>query len=110
MDRAPFQETVVELSGQPVAVRFVRNRRARQLILRIDNSVGREQRERLEQVKARRDSIRLEQTLTNLVAGARGQENTMALVLDAVRAYATVGEICGALKPVFGEYREVAVF
>ena len=78
--------------------------------LRIDDSVGSEQRERLAQVKARRDSVRLEQALTNLVAGARGQENTTALVLEAVRAYATVGEICGALKPVFGEYREVAVF
>jgi len=38
VDRAPFQETVVELSGRPVAVRFVRNRRARQLILRMDSS------------------------------------------------------------------------
>ena len=56
------------------------------------------------------DPVIQEAALGKLVSGARGNENTMPLVMDCVRAYATVGEICHALKPVFGEYREVSVF
>ncbi|HWP43298.1 MAG TPA: methylmalonyl-CoA mutase family protein, partial [Blastocatellia bacterium] len=37
---------------------------------------------------------------------ARGTGNTMPAILDCVRAYATVGEMCDALRPIFGEYRE----
>jgi methylmalonyl-CoA mutase N-terminal domain/subunit len=78
--------------------------------LRIDDSVEREQLDRLARVRAERDEQRVNQALENLVAGARSNDNTTALVLEAVRAYASVGEICGALRPVFGEYREVSVF
>ena len=43
-----------------------------------------------------------------LADGARAGENTMPLLLDCVRAYATLGEMCDALKPVFGIYQEPA--
>ena len=44
-----------------------------------------------------------------LCGAAAGTENTMPFILDAVRAYATVGEICGTLKEVFGAYTETSV-
>jgi methylmalonyl-CoA mutase N-terminal domain/subunit len=47
--------------------------------------------------------------LDDLRRAAEGRENTMPLILDAVRAYATVGEICGALQEVFGSYTETSV-
>jgi methylmalonyl-CoA mutase N-terminal domain/subunit len=43
-----------------------------------------------------------------LAAGARTSANTMPLIIEAVRAYATLGEICDCLRPVFGEYQEPA--
>jgi methylmalonyl-CoA mutase N-terminal domain/subunit len=44
-----------------------------------------------------------------LRSAAKGSENTMPFILDAVRAYATVGEICDALREVFGAYTETSV-
>jgi methylmalonyl-CoA mutase N-terminal domain/subunit len=78
--------------------------------LRIDDAVERDQREGLERIKRERDENEVQRRLGLLVEAARGSENTMPRILDAVRAYATVGEICGVLKPVFGEYRETSVF
>ncbi|HST20092.1 MAG TPA: methylmalonyl-CoA mutase family protein [Blastocatellia bacterium] len=75
-------------------------------ILQIDDSVAQLQRSRLKDLRAERDNERVEQTLKNLVRGARSDENTMPLLLDCVRAYATLGEMCDALKPVFGIYTE----
>lgn len=51
-----------------------------------------------------RDNRRVTQTLKDLEAAARGSQNTMPCILDAVRAYATVGEICDTLRSVFGTY------
>jgi methylmalonyl-CoA mutase N-terminal domain/subunit len=47
--------------------------------------------------------------LERLQAGTRAGENTMPLLLDAVRAYATIGEMCDALREVWGEYEETPV-
>ena len=77
-------------------------------LLQIDESVGALQEERLKKLRAERDNARVETTLKNLADGARGRENTMPLLLDCVRAYATLGEMCDALRPVFGEYQEPA--
>ena len=78
--------------------------------LRIDARIETEQLERLAPVKRDRDEAKLARALDGLVRAAEGDENTMPFVLEAVRAYATVGEICGVLRPVFGEYRETSVF
>ncbi len=75
-------------------------------ILYIDESVAEIQRERLRRLRARRDSGRVRRALEALKEAARGTENTMPYILDCVRAYATLGEICEALKEVFGEYQE----
>ncbi|RMG49592.1 MAG: methylmalonyl-CoA mutase [Acidobacteria bacterium] len=75
-------------------------------ILYIDDSVAETQRERLRQLRARRDNAKVERTLAALKEAARGTENTMPYILECVRAYATLGEICNALKEVFGTYQE----
>ena len=78
--------------------------------LHISAEVEREQRDRLVRVRGGREEGKVRDALDRLVRAAEGTENTFPHILDAVRAYATVGEICGALRPVFGEYREVSVF
>ncbi len=77
-------------------------------ILYIDDSVAETQRERLRQLRARRDNAKVQRTLAALKEAARGTENTMPYILECVRAYATLGEICNALKDVFGTYQEPA--
>ena len=78
-------------------------------LLYIDQSAAETQLARLAEVKARRDSFSVQQSLDRLKAGAVGDANTMPLLLDAVRAYATVGEMCDALRDVWGEYEEIPV-
>jgi methylmalonyl-CoA mutase N-terminal domain/subunit len=74
-------------------------------ILRVDPAVGRAQVERLKQLRRKRDAERVRETLDALREGAAGDANTMPLILDCVEAEATLGEICDALRDVFGEYR-----
>ena len=74
--------------------------------LYIDESVGDKQVSQLAQLRATRDRARVQRALAALQAGAAGTENTMPLLLEAVRAYATVGEMCNALREVWGEYME----
>ena len=64
---------------------------------------------RLEEVRRQRDSERVGVVLEALRVAARGTENTMPYILDCVRAYATLGEIMGVFREVFGEYREAAI-
>ncbi|TDI49708.1 MAG: methylmalonyl-CoA mutase [Acidobacteria bacterium] len=78
-------------------------------LLRIDDTVEPKQRARLAKVKAERDPGRFETALTALRKGAEGDDNLMPLMLDAVRAHATVGEVCQTLVPVFGTYQEASV-
>ena len=64
---------------------------------------------RLEQVRRERDNERVGVTLDALRQAARTTENTMPYILDCVRAYATLGEIMGVFREVFGEYREPTI-
>jgi methylmalonyl-CoA mutase N-terminal domain/subunit len=77
-------------------------------ILVIDESVRAHQVERLEQTRTRRDAGAVANTLDKLKLAASGNENTMPATIDAVRAYATLGEICSALRDVYGIYEEPA--
>jgi methylmalonyl-CoA mutase N-terminal domain/subunit len=77
-------------------------------LLEIDESSGRHQSEKLKALRKRRDNARVAQTLDALKRAAEGTENTMPYLLDAVRSYATLGEICDALRGVFGTYTETA--
>ena len=78
-------------------------------ILYIDDSTADLQLERLVELKRTRDNDKVHRTLEALKVGARGTANTMPLLLDCVRAYATVGEMCDALREVWGEYEEVPI-
>jgi methylmalonyl-CoA mutase N-terminal domain/subunit len=64
---------------------------------------------RLERVRSERDNERVGATLKALGEAAQGTENTLPYILDCVRAYATLGEIMGIFRQVFGEYREPVV-
>jgi methylmalonyl-CoA mutase N-terminal domain/subunit len=75
-------------------------------LLQIDESVAELQSGRLKELRAQRETALVESTLRALADGARARKNTMPLLLDCVRAYATLGEMCDALRPVFGEYQE----
>jgi len=76
---------------------------------RIDPEVSRGQVDRLKALKERRNNDEVHRCLESLKRAARGDENTMYPILEAVRAYATVQEISDALKEVFGDYRETPV-
>jgi len=78
-------------------------------LLQIDESVAKLQAERLAKLRADRDNPKVQSTLEALTAGAREGRNTMPLLLDCVRAYGTLGEMCDALKPVYGVYQEPAI-
>jgi methylmalonyl-CoA mutase N-terminal domain/subunit len=77
--------------------------------LYIDESAGESQLRKLEQLRASRDAGRVAEALDALRDAARSTHNLMPPILDAVRAYATVGEMCDALRDVWGEYEEVAI-
>jgi methylmalonyl-CoA mutase N-terminal domain/subunit len=89
-------------------------------ILYIDESVARQQTAKLKALRARRSNDEVRRTLDALKkaaahepnAGSNGNvssANTMPYIVDAVRAYATVGEICEALRQVYGTYTEVSI-
>jgi methylmalonyl-CoA mutase N-terminal domain/subunit len=65
--------------------------------------------EKLARLKSNRDNARVLACLKVLRGAATNSENTMPAILDAVRAYATVGEICDTLREVFGAYTETSV-
>jgi methylmalonyl-CoA mutase N-terminal domain/subunit len=76
--------------------------------LAISEEAAQRQIARLEHVRRTRDTHAVERTLDALEEGARGEANLMPLILDAVQAYASIGEICDRLRRVFGEYKEGA--
>jgi methylmalonyl-CoA mutase N-terminal domain/subunit len=77
--------------------------------LYIDESAAERQASKLDDLRRRRDTGLVARTLDTLRATARTRDNLMPPILDAVRAYATVGEVCDALRDVWGEYEEVAM-
>jgi methylmalonyl-CoA mutase N-terminal domain/subunit len=78
-------------------------------ILRIDPALEREQVERVRALRARRDDAAWRSALDALEARARGRDNLVPAIIDAVLAWATVGEIAGRLRRVFGEHQETLV-
>jgi methylmalonyl-CoA mutase N-terminal domain/subunit len=79
-------------------------------ILRVSHEVEREQRDLVQRRRASRDSAAVTEALQRMVAAAEAGQNTVPAMLDAVRAEATLGEICNAFKPLWGEHREPARF
>ena len=75
-------------------------------VLTADLSVGERQIARLEKMKAARDNEAVKAALEKLREAAKGTENLMPYLIDAVKTYATLGEICGVLREEFGEYKQ----
>lgn len=75
-----------------------------------EEASAREQIESLRRARASRDAGAIERALTRVKKAAEGRDNLLPPILDAVKAYASLGEIVGALKEVFGEHREAAVY
>jgi methylmalonyl-CoA mutase N-terminal domain/subunit len=78
-------------------------------ILQIDETVAHRQAERLNKLRAERSSDEVARRLAALRSASKGRENLMPFIYDAVKSYATLGEICDAMKDVFGTYEEVAI-
>jgi methylmalonyl-CoA mutase N-terminal domain/subunit len=78
-------------------------------ILQIDETVAHRQAKRLARLRADRSKAEVERRLNALQKAAEGKDNLMPYLFDAVKTYATVGEICDALREVFGTYEEVAI-
>lgn len=79
---------------------------AEQDVLTADLSVGERQIARLEKMKAARDNEAVKAALEKMREAAKGTENLMPYLIDAVKTYATLGEICGVLREEFGEYKQ----
>jgi methylmalonyl-CoA mutase N-terminal domain/subunit len=79
-------------------------------ILKIDEEVSINQKQRLKQIKKDRNNQAVEDALNDLKAAAEGTKNLMPYIIKAVKTYASVGEIIGTLKQVFGTYTEDSIF
>jgi methylmalonyl-CoA mutase N-terminal domain/subunit len=78
-------------------------------LLKVDPEVGEKQKARLQELKGTRDQAAVQKTLAELKAAAEGTDNLMPPILAAVKALATLGEICDTLRGVFGEYEAPAL-
>ena len=78
-------------------------------LLRVDLSVGDKQKEKLKALRAERDNQSVERALEKLRAVCRSDENVMPVIIEAVKTYATLGEITDVMRDVFGEYRQSVI-
>jgi methylmalonyl-CoA mutase N-terminal domain/subunit len=105
-----FQQSVERKEKVIVGVNdFVQSDEPPIEILYIDESASDKQLAKLERLKKTRDHARVQKALDGLRRAARSRDNVMPPILDAVRAYATIGEMCDALREVWGEYEEVPI-
>ena len=78
-------------------------------LLRVDPAVEEMQKKNLVQLREKRDNVRVKETLDKLGAACRSKDNVMPFILDAVKAYASLGEICNVMRDVFGEYKQTII-
>ncbi|MEO8025879.1 MAG: methylmalonyl-CoA mutase family protein [Bryobacteraceae bacterium] len=105
-----YQQTVE--TGEQIIVgvnQFVAEKEEKINLLQIDETAFERQAAKLKALRARRNNVEVEKTLAALTKAAEGTENTMPYLMDCVRAYATLGEMCEALRGVFGTYTETSV-
>jgi methylmalonyl-CoA mutase N-terminal domain/subunit len=105
-----FQQDVESRKQVIVGVNeFVSDARQQVPILQIDERAADAQMAQVDRVRRTRNKVVVTRALDRLRKAAAGSENTMPALLDAVRAYATIGEMCDALRDVWGEYQEQAI-
>jgi len=118
-----FQKTEIERSAYAVALgidsgervvvglnRYRTDSEERYQPLRVDPGIEADQRERIAALRARRDGVAVDKALQELSAAAAGTANVLHPMREALRALATVGEVCGALREVWGVYRPQEFF
>jgi methylmalonyl-CoA mutase N-terminal domain/subunit len=77
---------------------------------RVDPRLEEKQRRKLNRLREERDNAAVSESLTRVKSAAQNQENVVPSIIDAVKTYATVGEICDALRDVYGEYESHGYF
>jgi methylmalonyl-CoA mutase N-terminal domain/subunit len=88
----------------------VENEKTEIPLLKIDGSVEQEQRERLRDLREKRDNDKVRRNLEALAQAARGTDNVMPKIIECARSLATEGEICGVLREVYGKWEEPKIF
>ncbi len=89
--------------------RFVTEEDVDMELLRVTPAVAEQQKKRLAEVRESRDEQRVEESLSQLREVASSQDNLLPSIIEAVRSYATLGEICGILREELGEYQQQAL-
>lgn len=111
MDAAYDYQKEVETSERIVVGmnKFQIEEEAPKGLLRVDPAVGERQKQKIADLKAKREQAKVDETLAALRTACEGTDNVMPFILEAVRAYATLGEICGVMREVFGEYQQSVI-
>jgi methylmalonyl-CoA mutase N-terminal domain/subunit len=108
MDAAYFYQKEVE-TGERIVVgmnKYQIEEEAPKDLLRVDPIVGENAKKKLAVLRADRDNALVEEKLAALRKACEGTENVMPVIVEAVKVYATLGEICGVMREVFGEYQQ----
>jgi methylmalonyl-CoA mutase N-terminal domain/subunit len=108
IQQSSYQTQMAIESGKEIVVgmnKFKLDTEPQPELLRVNPELGRIQAERLAKLRSERNNEEVQKKLLALKQAAEGQDNLMPYILDAVRVYATTGEICNTMRSVFGEYR-----
>ena len=111
MDSAYKYQTQIE-NNEKIIVgvnKFQVEEEAPKGLLKVDPMVGERQKEKLAKLRANRDNEAVAKNLEALRRACNSEENVMPYILDAVKSYATLGEICGVMREEFGEYKQTVM-
>lgn len=106
--RSAYQKQKEIEEGKQVVVgvnQFITDEKSNFQIHRVDPKVAEEMKQRVKKLREERDNSKVQQVLSELSNAAEGKENLVPFVINAVKAYATIGEICNVFRKVYGEYR-----
>ncbi|MDR2576230.1 MAG: methylmalonyl-CoA mutase family protein [Treponema sp.] len=108
MDAAYKYQKAIE-SGEKIIVglnKYQVKEEAPKGLLRVDPAAEQMQKESVQRLKEKRDKVRVKEALEKLSAVCKTNDNVMPFILEAVKSYATLGEICNVMRNVFGEYKQ----
>ena len=106
--RSAYQKQKEIEEGKRVIVgvnKFITDEKLNFQIHRVDPKVAEEMKQKVKKLRKERDNSKVRQALSELSTAAEGRENLVPFVINAVKAYATIGEICDVFRKVYGEYR-----
>jgi methylmalonyl-CoA mutase N-terminal domain/subunit len=109
IQNAAYAYQMAVQKGEQIVVgvnRFTLENEEKPELLRVDEALGAVRRAQVAELRASRDNGAVRSRLEALAAAAKGSDNLMPAILEAVKAEATLGEVCDALREVFGEYQE----